>query len=871
MATSRWKSSLVPDSSIVCNEFYIIRKLNVAQSLLGKIRSALTATSLLFAIGVGDPLATPMNYLLISELNSLFGRVLGLCLSSFCSTALLAEYARLVLTANVFLNIISMLFPILLMVDPSRLAMLTMAETLFNTAKAVCVSPASAALSAHLLQTADPAKRAEVNSAISNQNKFLSLVNIAIKLAVVSFVENGIDTDHIWKLWLALCLAILPLDIYSIYVHQPTTLNWERFRIVLGAWEEIRKGPSLADLSFQLSPATTATKERLLSGLFPEEWKVELGVALDEALVPLHDNQNADAAKGLQLLLNAHREDGYILGTCMKSRRLRVVLKEGKGDEAQLVACLHAHKVAQILQNTTSSSEETLSGVVSIILSAKEYVQHDWPKLRHNLSKAGWRIDYNVICSGEWRLMPYDQSSVDSTIHLRQRRPRGSGTYSHRSWLLFRCINGTTELQEKAIEIPTENVLESSIVAIKGAMLPIGYPGSVAEEYMQYQLWDTLQVMMSELRSIIIRQANLIGLGIGLANASPMGTVLTDCAVEVLGTCLGLFSGMTADPRGSAAAMKSWRIYNTISSIARCLLTLVNASFPRRRFYTRCAITTISNLMAPRGAGASEAVVMHLSKNSLSPAFIADVESKESNQDRLLGLLLLPARIGLIFWVGTDVINAWSVAILLSGLHIILNAMAVRVLVLKTFNNERLRQVLTAWEIGNKAPAQLTPSLIASRERLIPDIFPKDWEVDLGVALDQALVALNKNESSAEWLKLLLNKHQKDAYVLGACLSSRRLRVVLKEGADDEAQLMACLHAHKVAKVLRTTPLSRYTLSGAVNVILSTKKNVQVEWPILQANLEMAGWNITKEAMHSGRSCILNPGPQRMKYQLKQE
>ena len=47
-------------------------------------------------------------------------------------------------------------------------------------------------------------------------------------------------------------------------------------------------------------------------------------------------------------------------------------------------------------------------------------------------------------------------------------------------------------------------------------LLPRGFPDSVAPEYMHYQLWDTLQVMMADLRSILISNAGLIGQGVGV-------------------------------------------------------------------------------------------------------------------------------------------------------------------------------------------------------------------------------------------------------------------------------------------------------------------------------------------------------------------
>jgi len=63
----------------------------------------------------------------------------------------------------------------------------------------------------------------------------------------------------------------------------------------------------------------------------------------------------------------------------------------------------------------------------------------------------------------------------------------GAGEYVERCWRIQ--VNGsTTALSEQAVEKPAEGSLSGVTV------LPKGYPVSVADEYMQYQLWDTLQV-----------------------------------------------------------------------------------------------------------------------------------------------------------------------------------------------------------------------------------------------------------------------------------------------------------------------------------------------------------------------------------------
>merc|ERR1711871_1662046 len=105
--------------------------------------------------------------------------------------------------------------------------------------------------------------------------------------------------------------------------------------------------------------------------------------------------------------------------------------------------------------------------------------------------------------------------------------------------------------------------------------------------------------------------------------------------------------------------------------------------WPHQRLVLSSIRETVSQTVTPFGRGAGHAAVLHLSKDSMDAAFRADVSAKEANQDRVLGLLLLACRLGLLLWVGFDFYRAWLVAGILSVGHIAMNAMSVRVLQLR--------------------------------------------------------------------------------------------------------------------------------------------------------------------------------------------
>lgn len=57
--------------------------------------------------------------------------------------------------------------------------------------------------------------------------------------------------------------------------------------------------------------------------------------------------------------------------------------------------------------------------------------------------------------------------------------------------------------------------------------LPHGYPDSVSEDYLEYQIWDTIQAFCSTITGTFTTQAILKSVGVGDANATPFAAAIT--------------------------------------------------------------------------------------------------------------------------------------------------------------------------------------------------------------------------------------------------------------------------------------------------------------------------------------------------------
>ena len=81
-------------------EYWRFRWLTTGLGLVSTVKGALTAQAHMIAIGVGDPDATPLNYLVISEINSALGRFIGLALAASVSSSYFAMHAKPTMVMN---------------------------------------------------------------------------------------------------------------------------------------------------------------------------------------------------------------------------------------------------------------------------------------------------------------------------------------------------------------------------------------------------------------------------------------------------------------------------------------------------------------------------------------------------------------------------------------------------------------------------------------------------------------------------------------------------------------------------------------------------------------------------------------------------
>jgi hypothetical protein len=245
--------------------------------------------------------------------------------------------------------------------------------------------------------------------------------------------------------------------------------------------------------------------------------------------------------------------------------------------------------------------------------------------------------------------------------------------------------------------------------------MPVGYPYSVREGYLSYQIYDSIQGLSSYLRAVLCSAQVLQAAGVGDANATAIMAALTWALKDGLGMIGGLiFSYGVASHLD--AYVKEFRLFADVINDVGMLLDMLAPYVPRADLIWISSAATLCKVMCGIAAGAT--------KSSITQHFalqgnMADLNAKEATQETLVNLIGMVCgvtlarylsqleagneegdtdRMGYRSWIpciSHDSIQ-WMVFTILTLLHIWSNWKGVSLLRLETLNRERTKVVLCA-------------------------------------------------------------------------------------------------------------------------------------------------------------------------------
>ncbi|KAF1939737.1 DUF647-domain-containing protein [Clathrospora elynae] len=337
--------------------------------------------------------------------------------------------------------------------------------------------------------------------------------------------------------------------------------------------------------------------------------------------------------------------------------------------------------------------------------------------------------------------------------------------------------------------------------------LPAGYPQSVTNDYIQYQIYDSLQAFSSSIAGMLASRAVLQGVGVGDASASPTAALL----LSVLQECMGRMAGIVFAHRLGSALEPECKMYRLAADVfndTAMVLDCVSPAFPKP---VRVAVLGVSGVLRALCGVCAGSAKASLSAHFARKGNLGEVNAKDSSQETVISLLGMLAGSVVVSWVSSPMAT-WSTLIALLSIHLATNYAAVKAVSMRCLNRQRANIVFSS--ILQHA-AILGPDDVSKRER----VFERDgvlrWINDeilgycrIGVSLQEMLGRIGSRHTQTGSLDLrgvnmseLLDVFADEAYILWpACSSDYEALIVLKHGCTPVDQLKSWAHALLLAR-----------------------------------------------------------------------
>ncbi|XP_075928819.1 RUS family member 1 isoform X2 [Petromyzon marinus] len=381
--------------------------------------------------------------------------------------------------------------------------------------------------------------------------------------------------------------------------------------------------------------------------------------------------------------------------------------------------------------------------------------------------------------------------------------------------------------------------------ALTSVFLPQGYPESVSEDYLTYQMWDTLQAFCSSVTGALATQAMLKGVGVGDAAASLAGATVT----WLLRSGTGMLGSIVfAWKKGSSldCDAKKWRLFADVLNDVAIFLEILAPGFPPLFTLVVCVSGVLKSVVGVAGGATRAALTVHQARRDN----MADVSAKDGSQETLVNLAALVFSLMLTPLVTNNPTLTWTLFLLFTALHLFANYRAVSCVVMETLNHARLAIVVRHFLAHGSVPG---PAAANAREAVTP-AFGKSLTVNVGVPFADVITTaseLPKDASNRKYLlrlnkargavSIVLHYSSGASDIVGACFHAQLLSLALPRGATVE---VAAEHRDGFLQ------LQREITAGDPCVSASQDFATRL-FPEVLAGLRSAGWAISASLLQA--------------------
>lgn len=265
----------------------------------------------------------------------------------------------------------------------------------------------------------------------------------------------------------------------------------------------------------------------------------------------------------------------------------------------------------------------------------------------------------------------------------------------------------------------------SLVILFKSAFLPIGYPRTVSSDYINYQMYDTVQAFCSSLIGMLATRSMLQGFGVGDSSSSVLHALLTWTLRDGVHMISRIVFAYIYSNRFSSE-LKSWRYAADLLNNIGFALDFTAASFNNKMVFTFFATLSVvfKTMTAVAGGATKIALTNHFAINGNT----ADLDAKDGSQETLVNLIGMIIGSYFIQLIPPENLWIWSLFLILGSLHLYFNYLAISSVILTTINRQRGKILLDHFLATESI---LSPDTVARRERIL---FYRD-EIHLGKSI----------------------------------------------------------------------------------------------------------------------------------------
>ncbi|KAF4168736.1 hypothetical protein CNMCM6936_001156 [Aspergillus lentulus] len=269
---------------------------------------------------------------------------------------------------------------------------------------------------------------------------------------------------------------------------------------------------------------------------------------------------------------------------------------------------------------------------------------------------------------------------------------------------------GRVDVMHPSSTPPSTWSLMTFVNLLVDVFLPSGYPHSVTDDYLPYQIFDSLQAFCSSIAGLLSSRAVLQGVGVGNADASPTSAlllhILQDSSGRIATILFAHRVGTALEPECKMYRLAA-DVFNDVAMVLDCLSPLIPAGVGRVGVLSAAGV--LRALCGVAGGSSKASLSAHFARGGN----LAEVNAKDSSQETIISLIGMLVGSFVVSHV-TSFAATWASLLFLLTVHLGMNYAAVRAVQMTSLNRQRANIVFST--LLDSDPALDLHSLSLSKE-----------------------------------------------------------------------------------------------------------------------------------------------------------